>query len=527
MLILRIKQAECALADGRLDEACEIAQAQEVKRHRHGQRLISRLRRAFIQRGRENLDAGRLQPALADCNKAEALAGSESDVAQLRDALCKAMAQKQQRNEQDAHRVAQAKRNISDGWLSVGGRILDEAPSSDGQAHLLQQELAAKRLQAEDAISKVEQALKRGDIETAVDLIRAADVTQNKNGQIGELLARIKKRAGQQAQVGLESGRIDRAQSLLQRLVPLGVDGREIAELQRALTHCHQAAECIAAGRPSEALPCLRKVKTMYPSAKWLDKAVAEVKRAAEALDELDAGPLGLSIADAVGMPSFDNVRPCEDVEMPQPSKNRAVRPELNSTLPSEFVMQMDGVGSYLVFRENRVTIGPISSSARPMLGLMAEPSLPVVRIERVDTDYFVHCDRAIEVNGIPVTEKMLTDGDVIALSPRCRLRFRVPNPASATAMLMLSGARLGRPDIRQVVLMARDILAGPFTNNHIQSEYLDETVTFFAQNERLLCRAGQPVTVNNRPMQPGKGLTMDTPIQIGKLSMVLASFHA
>ena len=143
--------------------------------------------------------------------------------------------------------------------------------------------------------------------------------------------------------------------------------------------------------------------------------------------------------------------------------------------------------------------MGPISSSARPDLGLIADPSLPAIRIERVETDYFVRSDRAIEINARPMTEKMLSDGDVIALSPRCRLRFRVPNPASATAVLMLSGARLGDPDIRQVILMGRDILAGPYTNNHIQSEHLDETVTFFAQNDRLLCRASQPVAVENR----------------------------
>jgi hypothetical protein len=189
--------------------------------------------------------------------------------------------------------------------------------------------------------------------------------------------------------------------------------------------------------------------------------------------------------------------------------------------------MQMDGIGSYLVFREARVTVGPVSSSARPTLGLMAEPDLPVVSVERVDSDYFVRSDRAIDVNGRAVKEKLLADGDVIALSPRCRLRFRLPNPASATALLMLSGARLGRPDIRHIVLMGRDILVGPYTNNHIQTEHLDETVTFFVQNERLLCRANQPVSVNERPMQPSTGLTVDTPIRIGALSMVLTKFHA
>lgn len=527
MLILRIKQAECALADGRLDEACEIAQAEDVRRHRHGQRLISRLRRAFVQRGRQNLEADRLQPALADCNKAERLAGSQSDVAQLREAVCKAIAEQQHRHAQEAHRIEQARQNISDGWLSVGGQILADAPSDNGQAQLLQQELVGMRMQAEDAVAKAEQALERDDIEAALDVIRLAGVTQNQNGRVGELLHRVKKQAAQRAQASLERGRIDRAQSLLQRLSPLGVDGQEIAELRRALTCCHQAAECIAAGQPDEALPLLGKVKTMYPSAKWLDQAVSGVKQAGEVLAELCAGPLGLSIAEASGHPGFEPPRCPAEPEQARPQKNRVPDAHRSPVLPSEFVMQIDGVGSYLVFRDNCVTVGPISSSARPMLGLMADPSLPSIGIERVDTDYFIRSDRAIEINGRPATETMLADGDVIALSTRCRLRFRVPNPASATAVLMLSGARLGDPDIRQVILMGRDILAGPYTNNHIQSEQLDEIVTFFAQNDRLLCRASVPVTVGNRPLQPETGLMVDRPIQIGKLSMVLAKFRA
>jgi len=534
VLILRIKQAQCALADDRLDEAFEIAKADDVRRHRHGQRLISRLTRAYLRRGRQNLDGGRLQPALADCNKAEKLAGTSSDVAQLREAVCRAIAERQGGHQQDAFRIAQARNNMANGWLSVGQRILDDAPEDDAQAQLLRQKLAAARLQTEDAVAKAEQALKSGDIETAVDLIRAAGITRHRNGQVGQLLRQISRQAGEQARVSLEQGRVDRAQSLLQRLGPLGVDGEEITELRRALTQCHQAAEYVATGRPEAALPLLRKVKTMYPSAQWLDKAVSDVRQAAQALEELDTGPLGLSIADAAGHLGDGDVsfeaqegKPRQDAEV-RFAQPRAASPELGerSTLPSEFVMQMDGIGSYLVFRDSRITVGPISSSGRPTLGLMAEPNLPVISIERVDGDYFLHSNKTVHVNGAPLTEKLLADGDAIALSPRCRLRFGLPNPASATAVLMLSGTRLGRPDIRHIILMGRDILAGPYTNNHIQTEHLDETITFFSQNDRLLCRAAQPVTVDDRPMQPDQGLTLDTPIRIGKLSMVLAKFR-
>ncbi len=530
MLILRIKQAECALADGRLEEAFEIARADDVRRHRHGQRLIGRLTRAYLQRSRQALDGNRLDLALADCNKAEKLAGNASEVSELRDTICRAIVERQQGHQQEAFRVAQAKQRIANGWHSVGGRILAEADSSDGQAELLRQELAAARLHTEDAVAKAEQALKQGDIVAAVDFIRAAGIAGNHNGQVGELLRRIKKLGGQQVQASLEQGRIDRAQSLLQRLAPLNGDSEEIAELRRALTQCHQAGELLAAGQPGAALPLLRKVKTMYPSAKWLDKALADIRQAADALEELDAGPLGLSIADAAG----SRQQAMEGGRMEEPARyetapDARIRPNNVGTacLPSEFVMQLDGIGSYLVFRDDRLTVGPISSSARPMLGLMAEPNLPVISIERVDEDYFVRSENTIQVNGQPVTEKLLADGDAIALSARCRLRFRRPNPASTTAVLLLSGARLGRPDIRHILLMGRDILVGPYTNHHIQTEHLDETITFFEQNERLLCRASQPVTVGDGPMQPEHGLILDQPIRIGRLSMVLAKFHA
>jgi hypothetical protein len=536
VLILQIKQAECALADGRLDEAFEVAKTDDVRHHRHGQRLIGRLTRALIQRGQMSLQAGQLQPALADCNKAEKLGGNLSEIAQLRAAVCDAILKQQDAHQQDAARLAQARQQIAGGWLSVGGKILEEASPDDAQAQLVQQQLQAARLQSEDALAKAEQALQQGDIESAVDLIQAARLKQNRNGQVGDLLRRIRAEAARQVRSRFEQGRIDRAASLLQRLSPLGQEDEEIVDLRKAVTHCHQAAELVAEARPGEALPLLRRIKAICPSAGWLDKAMADVRKAAEAQEDLDSGPLGLSIADAfalkdngqkakVGWASAHAANSCES---PEPHGLKPILQNRASfTLPSEFVMQMDGIGSFLVFREALVTLGSISSSARPTLGLMAEPDLPTVAIERVDSDYFLHADKPIEVNGEVVKEKLLADGDRLVLSPKCRMRFGLPNPASTTAVLTLSGARLSRPDIRQIILMGRDILAGPYTNNHIQTEQLEKTITFFAQNDRLLCRAEAPVAVGDQPMQSGEGLTLDTPIRVGPLSMVLVKFRA
>ena len=537
MLILRIRQAECALADGRLDEAFEIAQADDIRRHHHGQRLIGRLARAMVRRGQENLAAGRFQPALMDCNKAERLAGSLPEVAQLRAAVCNAVVSHQETQQKDALRIAQAKRQIEDGWLSVGGRILEEAPAGDGRADLVRQELAAARLQAEDAVAKVEQALKQGDIEEAIDIARRTGLGQNKNGRSGEVLRQIRGQAVEHVRADIEQGRIDRAQLLMERLLPLGKDGTEVAELREALARCRQAAEHVAAGRPNAALPLLRKVKAACPSARWLDAAIADIKRAAEAYEELDGGPLGLTMADA--KPSREQTpvgagpRACPDgtgqpqgaaptnpqsaIRNPQPENLEA------GDMPSKFVLQVDGVGSFVVFREARVTVGPISSSARPMLALIADPNMPVVMLERVEGDYFVRSQTPVEVNGQPVTEKLLSDGDHIALSPRCRIKFHLPNPASTTAVLTVSGARLNRPDIRELILMDRDILVGPYINDHIRTDQLKDPVTLFAQNGRLLCRAKESILVDGCNLDPSVGLALDKPVRIGRLSMVVA----
>ena len=537
MLILRIRQAECALADGRLDEAFEIAQADDIRRHHHGQRLIGRLARAMVRRGQENLAAGRFQPALMDCNKAERLAGSLPEVAQLRAAVCNAVVSHQETQQKDALRIAQAKRQIEDGWLSVGGRILEEAPAGDGRADLVRQELAAARLQAEDAVAKAEQALKQGDIEEAIDIARRTGLGQNKNGRSGEVLRQIRGQAVEHVRADIEQGRIDRAQLLMERLLPLGKDGTEVAELREALARCRQAAEHVAAGRPNAALPLLRKVKAACPSARWLDAAIADIKRAAEAYEELDGGPLGLTMADA--KPSREQTpvgagpRACPDgtgqpqgaaptnpqsaIRNPQPENLEA------GDMPSKFVLQVDGVGSFVVFREARVTVGPISSSARPMLALIADPNMPVVMLERVEGDYFVRSQTPVEVNGQPVTEKLLSDGDHIALSPRCRIKFHLPNPASTTAVLTVSGARLNRPDIRELILMDRDILVGPYINDHIRTDQLKDPVTLFAQNGRLLCRAKESILVDGCNLDPSVGLALDKPVRIGRLSMVVA----
>jgi hypothetical protein len=52
--------------------------------------------------------------------------------------------------------------------------------------------------------------------------------------------------------------------------------------------------------------------------------------------------------------------------------------------VPSRFVLQVDGAGSYLIVTQPRVVIGPVSSSRQPDVALLAEATTSVAMVERV-----------------------------------------------------------------------------------------------------------------------------------------------
>ena len=530
MLILQIKQAETALADGRLDEAFDIIKSDQIRQHHRGQRLLGRLSRAFAKRGRENLEAERVQSALADCNKAEKLSGNTNEVARLRADICSEMEQKRLRDQHRSLNLAQAKRNIQDGWISAGQKILDQTDESDSQAGIVVKQANLARLQINEALAKVERALQKSDLESAIDIIQQAGVSDSKNEKVFDLVFKIKTLAIDKIRTNINNGRIDLARSLWEKVLPIAKGTSEMSELGLVLSSCQKAAECISSGKPRDAVSILKKIKVICPAAKWVNSVAEQSMKAADLLDELAASPFGLEI-DRNTM-SNDNSKGSDKRTKKFTSAQNPTLPGIpnkingNTTkdcsLSSRYVMQIDGVGSFLVLRENRITIGPVSSSAQPMVGLMANPNLPVATIERVEDDYFIRSSSPIRVNNATVTDKLLVDGDRIALSHRCIMKFLFPNPASTTAVLQLSGTRLGRADVREVILMDRDILIGPSRGNHIIAENLDETVTMYSQNEKLLCRSRQKILVNDNPIGSSEGIPVDKQVRIGQISFVL-----
>jgi hypothetical protein len=527
VLILRLKQAASAIDDGRLDEAFDIVQSKDIREHRRGQKIINRLARAFAQRGRENLEAERIQLALADCNKAEKLAGNSADVAELRSTICSEMEQRRLRNRHRSLKVAQARQYIQDGWISAGEEILKDAGNHDSEAGIVLQQAAVARLHTGEAITKAEKALQRNDLDVAIDFALKAEAAGSQNEQVVELISKIRSQAVRQIKENFDNGRLDLAHSLWQRVSPIADGCSEISELGSALDQCSKAAEYVAAGRPREAVNLLRKVRLTCPAAKWLGIVTEQSRQAAELLDELTASPLGLDIARRQDMedPIQQNQSEAHSTsgEYQQATPNEISSDNRGeSSIPAKFMMQIDGIGSFYVLRDAGITVGPVSSSARPTVGLMVDPNLPAITIERSEDDYFIKSSSPVRVNDATTTNKLLVDSDRINLSPRCIMKFNIPNPASTTATLSLPGTRLGRADVRRIILMDHDILIGPTEGNHILAESLDETVALFIQNGRLLCRTKDKILVDDKTVSSTAGLPLDKQIRIGQISLVL-----
>ncbi|MFG0289284.1 MAG: hypothetical protein ACF8CQ_13985 [Rhodopirellula sp. JB044] len=114
-------------------------------------------------------------------------------------------------------------------------------------------------------------------------------------------------------------------------------------------------------------------------------------------------------------------------------------------------ILQVDGIGSLLLLRSDRVSIGGESTTAPLDISLRTVGVSKPIRIYRDDEDYFWQCE----------SQRLLSSGDSIAVGRRGRLRFTRAVAASNSAVLDVSGVKLLRSDVRRVVLVADSVLFG------------------------------------------------------------------
>ena len=516
MLIVRLKQSELALSDGRLDEAFDLARQPDFRGHRQGQELIGRLVRALVERGRQHLAAGRLPQAAADCEKAAQLGGNLTDVAQLRSAVSNAMRKCDQADRQIGQAVAFARRHADQGQMTVGQQLLDAVEPPDARVDGLKQDLAARRAGLESRLKRASEALSTRDWTTAVDLLIGIDRGAANDAGLRQLCGKISQHVNSEMRREFEAGRLNIAWALLARLDSLPVQNVDTDHLRKTLDQCRLAYSAIEAGEPHKALDVLRRLHSLWPQAGWLAEAADQAKQLGDAFSKIRGSPLYL-----VGMFSRQEVKTPGRIAAP-PLPLPPPLPQAGESGAQSFCLHVDGIGSFQVFTKSALSIGPAGSSRSVDIPLMLDANVPTVTVLRSDEDYFLRSRQPVLINQTQAVNKLLNDGDQIGMGKRCRIRFRRPSEASASAVLDLSGARLAASTVRQVLLLDREIIIGPGSTAHIRVDDLAAPVVLQKRGAGLLCRSAGQIAINDTPAGTMAEILENAPISIGSLRFVV-----
>lgn len=507
MLFVRLKQCEVALNAGRLDEAFELLRSPDLRSHRRGQHLLDRLARALIARGRTHLEAGQLEAAAHDCERAARLGGNLPDVVTLRTAVSDAMAERR-RADQQRHQLANAVRHhIGQGQITLGQQLLAAAPD-DEHFRGIGRELAARRATIQSIAKNVSAALDAGNWETALDQLTQVDRQVARHPDIRELCGKLTALVVAEATKAIESGKLNAAAAVLNRHKQLPGQFIDAERLRETLRQCREATGCLERADAAGAERLLRGLTTQWPKASWMSEALTHVQQLRTSAEAVLAGPLGASAANRTAA-------------LPQKA-NGAETHSSGDGEEVDFMLHVDGAGGFRVIGGRSVTLGPASSSRPVDISVIADAGAPVVTITRSDEDYFVQSQRPIEVNDKPTTHALLANGDRIAIGPRCRLRFRRPNPASTSAVLDVIAGRLTRSDVRQIILFDREMILGPGPAAHVRVDSLSGPAVLQRRGGGLACRAADSILIDGRPAGTEPLIMPGAHVTLGPVGLIL-----
>jgi FHA domain len=161
------------------------------------------------------------------------------------------------------------------------------------------------------------------------------------------------------------------------------------------------------------------------------------------------------------------------------------------SKMPGNLKLWIDGVGSYLVFLEDRMTIGSErSDGVLADLRLQAGIKREHATIERVGEDYWLNPLGTTKINQREVQERsLLQEGYEISLLPCVRLRFSLPSALSSSARIDFLTAHRPAERIDGIVLMSETCLIGPGQGNHITCPKWGANMVLYRQDEDLYAR--------------------------------------
>lgn len=445
---LVLRQAQEALAAGRLDDAHRQLEPLLAEGHRRAYKLAREVVKAYLARARHALDQHNPEAAWRDLLAAEALNTGEQAVAELRQTLAK-LAIVQVRAMLEAGRPLDALGHIAK-CRDYGVRHPDlQHLEGAAQDWLHAQELADQG-EFLRALAELERLAPRlPSPKTGFE--RYCHDVQTRAAHFRDAVARLYDAAAAQ--------RWRDAIAWAAEVLAVAPEHRE-AKAIRGKAWMMAVPETVE----------LQNLSDAKNSASAMPRHARETRRDTQPPPRPARGSLGLQSASRAGA-----------VAMLSSSAGVA--------LPKRFLLWVDGIGGYLVCLSQRVTFGQATAEAPVDVPLFADVSRTHAEVIRDGEGYVIESNRGIRLNGAETQRGVLSAGDRVTLGSSCQFLFHKPVPISSTARLELTSGHRLPVAVDGVLLMGNELILGPAPEAHIVMPHLEQPVLIYRSKDGLAIR--------------------------------------
>jgi tetratricopeptide (TPR) repeat protein len=457
---LVLRQAQEALAAGRLDDAHRQLEPLLAEGHRRAYKLAREVVKAYLARARQALDQHNPEAAWRDLLAAEALNTGERAVAELRQTLAK-LAIVQVRAMLEAGRPLDALNHITK-YRDYGVRHPD-------WQHL---EGAAQ------------------------DWLHAQELADQ--GEFLRALAELERLAPRlpSPKTGFERfcREVETRHAHFRDAVNRLYDAAEAKQWREAVA---LAAEVLAVA------PEYREAKVIRGKA-WM-MAVPETVELQTLSDAGHPSPASPRTARETRRDTVVPLRSNSAGVVLRSSHRGGAVAMLSSTggvaLPKRFLLWVDGIGGYLVCLSQRVSFGQATAEAPVDVPLFADVSRAHAEVIRDGEGYLIESNRGIRLNGCETKRGVLAAGDRVTLGSSCQFLFHKPVPVSSSARLELTSGHRLPVAVDSVLLMGNELILGPGPEAHIEIPHLHDPVLIYRSKDGLAVRVpARTFTVEDNP---------------------------
>ncbi|MHC5109767.1 MAG: FHA domain-containing protein [Planctomycetota bacterium] len=513
----RLKAAEKALRESRIDEAYRLAMSDDLRAHKRGQEVLASLSELFYERAREHFHADRFTEALMDLERAKSGGNLDKKIEELTSHIQAVAMEAQRQAASRRDRLNAARQRIEQGSLAAGRELLERASEADPEAQRLIQDADARSDDAFRMVKQAQELIKKGQLAAAAGRIKKAKSLKAHDTTVAGAESALCEKVFGEVRAALLEGRVKRAADELGCLDALGDGLPAKKELEGILGACMGASRAIVAFDHAEARRLAMTVQRLLPKAKWLRETIDRLDRMEENQMALLAGPLGEHAGTAPGTGGEGKAGgspagPRLDETIALPDRH------LDGGLPNRLLLLVDGGGSFLLVRNSQVSIGRAACDRPADVAILSDIAERHANITRVDDDYFIFASKEVDIAARSVKQKLLRDGDRVVMGAKAKFAFRLPSRKSATAVLDLSDTTKMPQDVRRVILFARHAVIGQGPSSHVVCRHASPALVLFERDGSFWVRQKNDGHVDTKARQ----LVIGEAMEIGGMNMVL-----